>query len=121
MKQDTDVPTVYIVGVVVRSTCCAICGGGVPAGVEAELLKEAFPKKLAAVSVDEPLRAKVGGALVAISVGKVSQRYRAVGLLLSCVVWLSYSFISFYRLCIINILLRMECYMFYTDVLEAAR
>ena len=46
-----------------------------PAGVEAELLKEAFPKKLAVVSVDEPLRAKVGGALVAISAGKVSQRY----------------------------------------------
>ena len=72
--KDTDVPTVYIVGVVVRSICCTIGGGGVPAGVEAELLKEEFPKKLAVVSVDEPLRAKVGGALVAISVWRVSQR-----------------------------------------------
>lgn len=38
-----------------------------PAGVEAELLKVALPRKLPVVSVDEPLRAKVGGALVAIS------------------------------------------------------
>lgn len=75
----------YIVGVVVRSICCSIGGGGVPAGVEAELLNGALPKKLAVVSVDEPLRAKVGGALVAICAGEVSQVSRC-WLRLSCLV-----------------------------------
>jgi len=66
----------------------------VPAGVEAELLKEAFPKKLAVVSVDEPLRAKVGGGLVAIFVGKASQCWRAAG---SCRLMLSRFLISFIK------------------------
>lgn len=87
-----------------------------PAGVEAELLKEAFPKKLAVVSVDEPLRAKVGGALVAISVGKGFATVQVCRPLLSYVVTLSYHFL---RLCC-NIFC-MEYRMLYVDVLGRQR
>ena len=53
-----------MVGVLIGSICC-IGGGGVPPGVDAELLNEALFRKLAE-RVEEPLRAKAGGALAAI-------------------------------------------------------
>lgn len=93
-----------------------------PAGVEAELLKEVFPKKLAAVSVDEPLRAKVGGALVAISVGKGFARLQGCSagpsaLAVLCCLAFLFSFLPI--ICELSFVWSNQ--MFYMDVVEGPR